>query len=175
MKLQIHKDLEDILQAELLPNGWYTVLLIEEPKVGPNWTKLNDPANIEMCRDELVLKTELVSEVENWNGRPLDIKLAIPNAHDAQGRNKLGQTWEDQYLGFLSDFCKAFNNVSEVTGNELEFRSNTMAEVEVTTTQSKKTSQRFNVVQPWSKPRPVGESVDDTPKNGTLSDDDTPF
>lgn len=169
MKLQVHKDIEEILEAELLPNGWYTVQIMEEPKIGPNWTMQNEPAKTEMCRNELVLKTEIVSEVEDWNGRPLTIKLAIPNAQDATGKNKMGQTWEDQYLGWLSNFCKAFNNLSKMSGDELEFRPNTMAEVEVITIQTK-AGQRFNSVQPWSKPRPVGISVDDTPKQNTFID-----
>lgn len=168
MKLHVHKDLEEVLDAELLPNGWFTVMILEEPKVGPNWAKVNTPTE-EGARDELILKTEVVSEVDNWNHRPLDIKLPIPKPEDASSLNKMGQTREDQYLGWLANFSKAFNNLSKVEGDEIEFRPNTMAEVEVITIETKKGA-RFNGVQPWSNPRAVGredskakDSADDPP------------
>ena len=157
-KYKIHKNMEDISEAEALPAGRYIVEIVEDPVIVPNWHSQNpahDKADPERAGDDLLIKVEVSSPVEEFDGRALEIRLPWPQAKDAERRNQFGQTFEDNYLSCIANFARAFGGLEELEGDEVEFNLGAKCEVEVTNTYNEKSMRSFNNIPFYSKPLPV--------------------
>jgi len=114
------KNVEDISEPVPLPEGWYTLQIIDEPEMAAN-RAMSDrgPGDVD-ARTNIVIKCAVVSDDENINGRPFILYLSMPNANDATRRTKLGQTYEDLFSVRIADYAEAFGG-SRPVGDEVGF------------------------------------------------------
>ena len=103
------KKVGDIEKAELLPDDWYVVRLVKEPKVLPNSKKKNGQTEEDGAGDNLVLALRVQSDNPKWHGRPFTKWLGVPNATDEKTMNEFsGMKKADEKLERIALWAAAF-------------------------------------------------------------------
>lgn len=118
-----NKSYDDIQQAELLPDDWYVVKIVKQPKLVPNNKKKAGVSEEDGARDNIVINMRVVHENPLWNGRAFTKWLPHPNTSDGDRPDYLqtGMTMEDSLLDTQRKWAKAFGGEGAVDGNKISF------------------------------------------------------
>ena len=97
---EFNKKIGDIEKAELLPEDWYTLRLVKEPKNPvPNTKKKNGLSEAEGAGDNIVLNFRVQSDNPKYHGRPFTKWLGVPNNTDEETFSQFtGQRKSDEKL-----------------------------------------------------------------------------
>lgn len=124
---KMNKKIGDIEKPELLPDDWYIVRLVKEPKLAPNKAKRNGLSEAEGAGDNIVLNFRVQSDNPKWHGRPFTKWLGVPNDADEENYNEYsGMKKSDEKLERIAQWAAALagKSIDTLTNNKnLEFNS----------------------------------------------------
>ncbi len=107
-----NKKVGEIEKRELLPDDWYLVRIVKEPKVMPNAKKRNGLSEADGAGDNIVVSLRVQSHNPKYNGRPFTKWLPTPKPSDSENINEFsGLTVEDEKLTRISQWAAAFGGV----------------------------------------------------------------
>ena len=110
-ELEFGKSIDEIEAPELLPEGWYTMEVTQEPEVMPNEAYKNNPAD-EKAGHNWVVRLKTVSEEPIYDGRRFTIWLGVPKAGDEGKYTSNGQKIYDAKMQRIVGFVEAFGGLS---------------------------------------------------------------
>lgn len=109
--INLGKKVDDVSEAKLLPEDWYRVFVVEEPRemdnragTGKNWV--------------ISLRTQGNTEPEH-NGFRLPVFLPLPAEGDAEEYNQ-GQSLEDQKIERILKWIHAFDGTVDGENVDIE-------------------------------------------------------
>lgn len=106
-ELEFGKSVDEIEEAILLPEGWRTMELMDDPKVEPNAAFKDDP-NGEKAGHNWLVHLATVDEDPAYNGRRFTLWLGIPKEADKKEYTQSGQKVYDTKMQRIVDFVEAF-------------------------------------------------------------------
>jgi len=133
---KFNKPVGDIEQPQLLPDDWYVVRLVKEPKAMPNSKKKNGLSEAEGAGDNIVLNLRVQNDNPKWHGRPFTKWLGIPSEADEGTTNEwTGMKKSDEKLERIAQWAAAFagKEITSLAKNKnLEFNSGSECLVYIT-------------------------------------------
>jgi len=159
-----NKNFDEITEGKALPEDWYECRLVKEPTVDIN-RKAKDAgldinatgeelAAVEGAGKNLVLDLRVMSDVPEFNGRPLRTWLPLPIPGDADKFTPLGQSQEDSKMQRIMETFEAFG--ADVSGDEATLEPGASAMFYVQDVEHfADSSKRMNQIDLNSKPRKV--------------------
>lgn len=105
-ELEFGKSVDEIEAPQLLPEGWMTMELTDEPKVEPNAAFKDDP-NSEKAGHNWMVHLNTVDD-PMYNGRRFTLWLGIPKPVDAEKYTQNGQKVYDAKMERIVRFVEAF-------------------------------------------------------------------
>ena len=106
-ELEFGKNVDDIEAPVLLPEGWRTMRLLEEPKVEDNKAMKEDPGSAEAGHNWR-LDLETVDEEPMWSGRRFFLRFPLPRPSDMESYTSQGQKIYDAKMSRIVGFVEAF-------------------------------------------------------------------
>lgn len=125
----LDKNFEDVQEAQLLPEDWYVMEILEEPQQAPNKAMKEGGPQADKAGYNIVLRLRTVSEVPEYSGRVLTVWLSLPNDSD-KGEYIQGQSKEDWKLERIAKVAAAFkglDNWKELEGDEISLEKGMQA------------------------------------------------
>jgi len=148
-------DVDDVQEAQLLPEDWYNCEVVTDPEQQPNKAMKGGGPDADKAGFNIVLRLRVVDSLPEYNGRQFTMWLPLPNDSD-DGVFAGGQPARDSKVARIAGVASALSGES-VKGSEATIVEGMRARFLITQKIDNRDGQTLrNELAPFTPPRPIG-------------------
>ncbi|MBW1739295.1 MAG: hypothetical protein JRJ69_17655 [Deltaproteobacteria bacterium] len=169
------KDMGDIEEPILLSEDWYTVKVVDQPKVEKNAAARDGKSYEDGAGMNLEIPVRVISDIPEESGRSFRLYIPFPVEEDLGHYDSRGQLKYDAKMERIKNFCESFSRC-QMEGNKVSIPIGAVGMIYITQGMDRNGRELTNSFDLFSGFKPAQtEGAIEAGLDGVQDDENIPF